>query len=222
MLCEFTALDADALRTPEIRDQFIARYGFAIPDEDALGLIRSVSGSGVVEIGAGTGYWARLLADRGSRVAAYDIAPPPSSANMWFGGSAPWYDVRPHDETVVDRAPPATLLLVWPTRNEAWSMAAAQRFHRAGGATLVFVGEGPGGRTGDDGLHAVLGEISGCAHCRYGVVDSPCVCGVVARWRRIAEHEIPTWPGYTDTVRVYERIDEHGSRRAKTRRSRGR
>ena len=192
-------------------------YSFAIPTEEALGLIQSVSKAGIVEIGAGTGYWARLLHERGSAVAAFDIAPPPSSANSWFAGSTPWYDVQPHDETAVDRAPPATLLLVWPTRREAWSMEAAQRYHRAGGVNLVLVGEGPGGRTGDDGLHAVLGEISTCAHCRYGVSTAPCICEIAPLWQRIADHEIPTWPGFRDSVRIYERRDVRINRRARRR-----
>ena len=92
-------------------------------------------------------------------------------------------------------------------------MTAAQRYHFAGGANLVVVGEGPGGRTGDDGLHAVLGEMTMCAHCRYGVVGAACICDIAPLWQRVGEHEIPTWPGYHDTVRIYGRRDTPRSRR---------
>ena len=47
------------------REQAIARYGFAVPNDEALDLIVAWSPEGVVELGAGVGYLARLLADRG-------------------------------------------------------------------------------------------------------------------------------------------------------------
>jgi hypothetical protein len=205
-LDEFSRLEVEA--RSEARDRFIARYGFAVPTDDALSRIRAVSPDGVVEIGAGTGYWARLLHDRGVDIEAYDVAPPSpagSRAHPGFAESTPWYEVREGDESAAADAPPSTLLLVWPTRDQVWPAAAAQRYHEAGGATLVFVGEGPGGRTGDDVFHAVLGEMPRCNQCTYGVADAPCICGVTPLWRRVAEHRIPTWPGFDDTVRIYER-----------------
>jgi hypothetical protein len=38
-------------------------YAFALPTDEALGAIAAVSPDGVVELGAGPGFWARLLAD---------------------------------------------------------------------------------------------------------------------------------------------------------------
>ncbi len=52
------------------RDVFISRYGFSVPTDEALQLIASVSPQWVVEVGAGTGYWARLLNDVGVDVVA--------------------------------------------------------------------------------------------------------------------------------------------------------
>lgn len=220
LLDEFLALDDDQRADPARRDELVARYSFAIPDDTALDLIVDLSPAGVVEIAAGTGYWSRLLHERGAAVRAYDLHPPSTPANKWFASSQPWFHVEAGDESVVERAPPSTLLLVWPTRDEAWGTTAIERFHEAGGKTLVFVGEGPGGRTGDDGFHAVLGELTECTQCRYGVLDAPCICDVATRWRRHAEHAIPTWPGFHDSLRVYERVDAPapGARRRKRRR----
>lgn len=215
LLDAFLASDPHDAATAATRDALIARYGFAIPDDDALDAIVAASPHGIVEIGAGTGYWARLLHDRmPGGIRAFDTDPPPSVTSAWFAGSMPWFEVRHGDETVADQAAPSTLLLVWPTRNETWGMDAAQRHHAAGGTTLVFVGEGPGGHTGDDGLHATLGELSVCAPCRYGVVSSPCICEINPRWRRVHEIMIPTWPGFGDSVRIYERVD-HPRRRSR-------
>ena len=46
---------------------------FAVPSERALDLLASYAP--LVEMGAGTGYWARLLQLRGVQVAAFDSVP---------------------------------------------------------------------------------------------------------------------------------------------------
>lgn len=55
------------------------KYAFAVPNERALQVIAYYSP--VVEVGAGTGYWAGLLRKRGVEVIAVDIAPPATSHN---------------------------------------------------------------------------------------------------------------------------------------------
>ena len=61
---------------------------------------------------------------------------------------------------------------------------AVDRYYAAGGRHVVFVGEGPGGRTGDGGFHARLGETVGCITCNYGAVDAACTCGIEPHWTR--------------------------------------
>jgi hypothetical protein len=61
---------------PAPRPQWTASYTLSVPTEPALGAIAEASPHGVVEVGAGTGYWARLLHDCGVDVVAYDLAPP--------------------------------------------------------------------------------------------------------------------------------------------------
>jgi hypothetical protein len=68
------------LADDDVRMEYVARYAFGVPTEEALAAIAAVSPRGVVEIGAGSGYWAALLRDRGVRVEAYDIAPEPPPA----------------------------------------------------------------------------------------------------------------------------------------------
>jgi tetratricopeptide (TPR) repeat protein len=52
------------------RDSLVRKYSWAIPDEEALATIGSYTP--LVEIGAGTGYWAALLRKRGADMIAYD------------------------------------------------------------------------------------------------------------------------------------------------------
>lgn len=187
------------------RDELLNEFGFAIPHDAALQLIADHSPGGVVEVGAGLGYWARLLADRGISVIACDIEPPPSPANQWFAGREPWFPVVADDERIVAGHPDRTLLLVWPTRNENWGADAALLHAASGGQRLVYVGEPAGGRTGDARLHAVLGFVDRCLACAYGVVDVPCTCGVTTAWRLIEEVPLPSWDTGDDRLYLFDR-----------------
>ena len=187
------------------RSQLIARYGFAIPSDEALGAISRCSPRGVIEVGAGTGYWAYVLRQAGVDVVAFDIAPAPAAQNKWFAGTRPWHPVQHGDYDVVGHQPERTLLVVWPTKNEIWAAMAAELYHDAGGECLLYVGEGPGGRTGDDVFHALLGELTTCVQCEYGSTTSPCICSVAARWRRSETVALPHWPGYHDDLHIYTR-----------------
>ena len=66
-------------------------YAWAIPDERALRICEAFSP--IVEIGAGAGYWARLLRDRGVDVAAYDksVGDEARAAGV---EARPWTEVR--------------------------------------------------------------------------------------------------------------------------------
>jgi hypothetical protein len=193
---------------PSRRDELIRAYSFAIPSAAALDAIASDSERRVVELGAGTGYWARLLHEVDVQVVAFDREPEPRAERRWFGLTEPWFDVQPGDERVVDDHGDALLLLVWPTRDEDWPADALTRYAAAGGTTVAFVGEPSGGRTGDDRFHAVLGEIDRCWSCAYNMTDTSCLCGIEPLFRRTAELAIPTWRGFDDRLRLYDR--DHG------------
>jgi hypothetical protein len=55
------------------RDELVHLYSWAIPNEDAL---RAIAAHGpILEVGAGNGYWAQLLTERGVDVLAFDPVP---------------------------------------------------------------------------------------------------------------------------------------------------
>ena len=54
----------------EARAGLVRRYGLAIPTDEAIAAC--VARSPLVEIGAGLGYWASLIAQQGGDIAAYD------------------------------------------------------------------------------------------------------------------------------------------------------
>lgn len=191
----------------DARAEAIREYAFAVPTDAALDLIRESAPFGIVEIGAGTGYWAALIAARGIDVVAYDAAPAPSSDNRFFAGREPWYDVRVGDEHSVMAHVDRTLLLVWPTFDEAWPADVAERHYRRGGKRVIYVGEPAGGLTGDARFHALFGMLEHCFACGYGLLDSPCICGTESIWKEVRSMEIPRWEGCDDRIYVFERVD---------------
>jgi hypothetical protein len=194
----------------------VRRYGFAVPTTAALAMIEKYSPSGTVEVGAGTGYWAAQLAARGVDVVAYDLHPPPAPASRWFAGSTPWFPVRQADEHIVSDHVGRSLLLVWPTRDEMWAADAIRLYHGGGGECLLYVGEPPGGRTGDAVFHALTGATEGCIACTYGVVDSACTCDLRPLWRCVDVLGLPAWQASDVRLHVLRRA-EGGRRRLATR-----
>lgn len=192
----------------EGRQRALERYAFAVPNAEALAAIARSAPNGVVELGAGTGYWAAQLQRVGVDVVAYDTAPPPSPDNSWFSRAECFHEVLRGDVADLDRHGDQFLLLSWPTNGAIWPADAVQRFHAAGGSALAYVGEPPGGRTGDDVLHKLLGDIDQCHQCAYGVVDRPCVCDVPTVFELVGRVAIPTWPGFHDRVGLYTRTTD--------------
>ncbi len=130
-------------------------FAWAIPNDAALDVIAAEAP--ILEVCAGTGYWSRLLRDRGVDVVATDLLEPDGH----FAGIT-WTDVEPLDAaeaaaryTRVDARTTRTLLLVWPPMSDVADRALAE-FENRGGETVIYVGEGRRGCTGDDGFHARL------------------------------------------------------------------
>lgn len=179
------------------RDKAIKRYAFAVPSPEALTLIAAFSP--IVEIGAGTGYWAKLLREYGADVAAYDRKG--ESWKNWFpdgdvGGVA--VGGIEQAELHADR----TLFLCWPPYGDSFAYQCLRRYEAAGGQRLCYIGEGVGGCTADGQFFCALGQ--GCDI--YADDEHDHATDPVATWKRVAEMDIPQWEGIHDMLAVYERI----------------
>ena len=181
----------------DVRREVIKRYSFAIPTDAALDVIAAAGP--VVEIGAGTGYWAELLRRRGCDVAAYDIQGEDHA--KWFPhGLVGQVDVGGIE--MAAKHPDRTLLLIWPYMD---SMAhdAATAYAGAGGQRLVYIGEGPWGCTANDDFFALVGR-----DCDRDWDDEhDCSTHPAPAWREVADVAIPQWDGIHDHLYVYERVD---------------
>jgi hypothetical protein len=128
------APSAGELLSPEwltLKAAIAGHFAWAVPTEDA---IRTVvrHATQVVEVGAGSGYWAWMMRQAGIAVAAFDASPPAFT----------WSEVGLGDERVAMHYPDHMLFLCWPPWNSdmAYNALASHR-----GDRLVYVGEWMGG-----------------------------------------------------------------------------
>lgn len=163
------------------RERLVHEYAWAIPNDAALKTI--ASHGPIVEIGAGNGYWAMLLRERGVDVAAYDPVPYEEGHYIEIAGKVvtrkEWSKVEAGDHTAVARHPDRTLFLCWPSNAESWAAEALSLYK---GDKVIYIGEW-GGCTADAAFHVGLEE----------------------RWHPIARVNIPNfWPVH-DFLSVWQR-----------------
>jgi hypothetical protein len=136
-----------------MRPVLVTAFAYGVPTDDVLDRIAGQARGLVLELGAGGGYWARCLRDRGAAILAFDRVLPLEQVRpggrlcqhhpVAVGGPAEALGAAPEADT---------LLLCWPpgvsNRAEAdagappifspMGMAALDRFR---GPRLVFVGD---------------------------------------------------------------------------------
>jgi hypothetical protein len=88
-------------------------YAYVFPSDSALATLAGLGP--LVEIGAGTGYWAHRLRSIGADIVAFDHAPLDGErTNRYHPGTRPWSHVRQGDQTVLSGCADRCLFLCWP------------------------------------------------------------------------------------------------------------
>ena len=142
-------VDAD-----QARKRLVTKYGFAIPTSKVITRIKSLGP--ILEVGAGNGYWAYELRRAGADVVATDLQPDPGMNNYSFGKQWSPVEMAEASEAAKAHAKERALLIVWPCYTEDWAFKALRSYRKAGGTTLVYVGEREGGCTADDAFFREL------------------------------------------------------------------
>lgn len=164
----------------EIRREFIKEFGFCIPCREALDVCTSLAP--LVEVGAGSGYWTKLLSVRGVDCIATDpaILYPVKQFNIPIGK---FVVPRPlYGKTAVRQYPNRNVLMVWPNYNETWARQCAKAIRV--GRTLITVTESYGGCCADDSFFGVLEQ-----------------CFVQTN-----EIELPVFDGIHDRIEVWRKL----------------
>jgi hypothetical protein len=113
-----------------VRTELVNTYSWAIPTTDAITAIADFSDRRVIDFGAGSGYWAHLLAERGVDVVAVDDW-------SWGRPEHTWHPVETGSFERLASATDRALLMVWPPRNEM-PLKALREWR---GDHLIYVGE---------------------------------------------------------------------------------
>ena len=140
--------------------------------------------SPIVEIGAGTGYWAALVKQAGGDIIAFDPHPPRVNyeKNPYHQRTATFFPVKRGSYNQAKNRPDRTLFMCWPPYN---SSIAYRTLREYTGSTLIFVGEGEGGCTGNDDFFKLL-------EYEFNIIE---------------EVDIPQWYGIHDRMMVFERVN---------------
>jgi hypothetical protein len=156
------------------RKDLVEKYSWAIPNEDALLYLAEFDE--LVEVGAGSGYWANEIDKAGGMTMPYDIDPPDTKD---MGGDAWTHVERANVFDMDEDFFTMPILLVWPALNEGVATEVAER----GPPHILYVGEPRGGCTGEDEFFDLLDK-------RYGLV---------------AKIDIPSYTGIHDDLFHYVR-----------------
>ncbi|HSR26748.1 MAG TPA: hypothetical protein VLW53_24580 [Candidatus Eisenbacteria bacterium] len=112
------------------------RFSYVLSEGHLLDVVCRYSP--LVELGAGTGYWAYLLGLMGADIVAYDQAPPGGPReNRYHLDARPWTEVFPGDATVLAVHRDRALFVCWPPVFSAlWEVV---RFYA--GDVVIYVGD---------------------------------------------------------------------------------
>jgi hypothetical protein len=153
------------------------RYSYVIPDAQSLAMLSTYGP--IVEIGAGTGYWAARLIAHGVDVVAFDQAPPDGDAPNRYHARTPTYaDVRPGDQTVLRDYSGRTLFICWPPLFS--SLGDCLTYYA--GNTVACIGDG-GHRTAR--LQSLNSQFT-CidVHPVHAIDPAPDASAALSIWRR--------------------------------------
>ena len=160
----------------QIRFDYVEKYAWAVPTREAIETL--VAHDPLIEIGAGTGYWAWLVEQLGGDIVAVDAFTRDYYDEMDEDDF--WTAVREGDEQLVADYPDHTPFLCWP---ELGGSFATEALELTESDTVIYVGEGKGGATGNDEFHRRL-------ESDYELEELI---------------QLPKWPGLHDDFYLYKR-----------------
>jgi hypothetical protein len=159
------------------RLELVRKYSWSIPNEEAI--LEIIKYSPIIECGAGTGYWASLIANMGGNIVAYDAYPIHLGANK-YGHTNQYYEVREGSNEKLCEYINHTLMLSWcPYDNDM----GYDHISSYSGRSLILIGEDRGGCCGNDKMFDLLDK-------QFNL------------FKRI---KLPCWDGIHDSLMIFHR-----------------
>jgi hypothetical protein len=166
-----------------LRSASVKNFSWAVPNEEAIRRIASFSP--IIEIGAGSGYWSRMLNQAGAKITAFDRCGQKTKHNPFVYKIHGKVKRGSWKKLGKRQFANHALMLCWPPYNDPMAYNCLKAFK---GSTLIMVGESYGGCTGDSSFWELLEK-------DFEQIDSV---------------DIPTWSGIHDYVMVYKRLKNSG------------
>jgi hypothetical protein len=159
------------------------KYAWAVPSQEALDEIAKYGP--IIEMGAGTGYWAYLLLQMGVVIIPFDSHPPydgeDEDKRNAYRHKESWTKVHQGSHEKLAEHPEChTLFLCWPPYADPMAADCLKAFK---GSTLIYIGESAHGCTGDHEFHELLHE----------------------EWEEVKWIVLPQFEGSHDCLSVYVR-----------------
>jgi hypothetical protein len=165
---------------PEITQLELARrYSYVFPDSHLLTALCELGP--LVEMGAGTGYWAFKLRSIGADIVAFDQAPPDGDRpNRYHPRTPTWTEVLQADQAALPAHYDRALFLCWPPLFS--SLGECLSFYK--GNTVACIGDG-GHRTARlRNLNNLFDVVA--VHPARAVDPLPDHPATLSIWRRLA------------------------------------
>ena len=161
------------------REKYITTIGWAIPSDEAINEITNFVGQEtILEIGAGLGYWAKLLQDKG-----VIVIPTDNKETHWKHSKHPLHTkvIRAkHTDAIKKYKEASVLFLCWPPYDKPMAEESLNLFK---GRKVIYVGEEQEGCNATDGFFNLLEK----------------------EWSLIKNIRIEQWWGLHDYLALYER-----------------
>lgn len=152
----------------------IAKYAHAIPCDGIIDQI--VKLSPIIEMGAGNGYWAKLISDAGGDIIAIDNG----ETTEW---TKTWFEILKGTPRLLHKYTERTLMLCWPPLMSNMAFNSLRHYK---GNTVIHIGEGQHGCTGNNAFYELLEE----------------------QYELEREVQPPQWPGIHDYFEVWKRTED--------------
>jgi len=159
------------------RDTLVREYSWSVPTEEAINMIAKYSP--IIEVGAGTGYWASLITAAGGKVDCYDLHPPGISDNS-YRHEIQHHPILPVSWLKWENTTSKSLLLSWPPYDSPMGLDTLRKYR---GDTLIYIGEGQYGCCAGDNFFEELDE----------------------KWIEVEGCNLPQWDGIHDHLTIYRR-----------------
>jgi len=138
-----------SFNTYHLRWKLIPKYSFAVPNQEALDEIKNL-GVKIIEIGAGSGYWAHMLKQNGVNIICFDTYQTKYAHDKW---SRSWFKVKYGGPEKVRENPDRELFICWPDYGSSMAKECLNLFK---GKYIIYIGESEGGCTADDDFFKII------------------------------------------------------------------